>query len=63
MREEEEKGGDTTYSEEALAVNLFDLWLAGQETTVITFIMSFAYLLNHMDVGKLYKFKISEKFR
>ncbi|EGT35267.1 hypothetical protein CAEBREN_09495 [Caenorhabditis brenneri] len=50
--EKDKKDGvvDSTFTLDTLAIDLYDLWLAGQETTSTTLTWAFACLLNHPEV-------------
>ncbi|ULT87394.1 hypothetical protein L3Y34_006901 [Caenorhabditis briggsae] len=50
--EKDKKDGvkDSTFTLETLAIDLYDLWLAGQETTSTTLTWACACLLNHPEV-------------
>uniref|UniRef100_A0A1I7TXU3 Cytochrome P450 n=1 Tax=Caenorhabditis tropicalis TaxID=1561998 RepID=A0A1I7TXU3_9PELO len=52
--EKDKKEGvvDSTFTLETLAIDLYDLWLAGQETTSTTLTWACACLLNHPEVAK-----------
>lgn len=50
MKKDEREGIESTFTIENLAVDLYDLWLAGQETTSTTLTWACACLLNHPEV-------------
>ncbi|KAI6217045.1 Cytochrome P450-33C9 [Aphelenchoides fujianensis] len=52
MKRREERGETEIFHEDQLVVLLFDLWVAGQETTSNTIGWTFAYLLHHPEVQR-----------
>lgn len=50
MKKERESGAPTSFDDEMLIMALFDMWLAGQETTVATLGWAFSYLLLNPEV-------------
>lgn len=48
-------------SVDSLVINLFDLWIAGQETTVTTTVAGFAYLLNHTHVRLSFSYSLKQE--
>ncbi|KAF1753456.1 hypothetical protein GCK72_020013 [Caenorhabditis remanei] len=56
MKKDKEDGVNSTFNLESLSVDLYDLWLAGQETTSTTLTWACVCLLNHPKViGKMRK--------
>ncbi|KAF1753457.1 hypothetical protein GCK72_020014 [Caenorhabditis remanei] len=50
MEKDKREGIDSTFTHETLAIDLYDLWLAGQETTSTTLTWACACLLNNPEV-------------
>lgn len=52
MEKDKKDGIDSSFTLETLAIDLYDLWLAGQETTSTTLTWACACLLNHPEIVK-----------
>ncbi|EYC29116.1 hypothetical protein Y032_0006g2797 [Ancylostoma ceylanicum] len=50
-QEMKENPKDTYFTEEALVINLLDLWIAGQETTITTILSGLTNLINYPEVA------------
>ncbi|EFO95347.1 hypothetical protein CRE_09191 [Caenorhabditis remanei] len=56
MKKDKEDGVNSTFNLESLSIDLYDLWLAGQETTSTTLTWACVCFLNHPEVvGKMRK--------
>ncbi|CAP22562.1 Protein CBR-CYP-34A10 [Caenorhabditis briggsae] len=52
IQKDQRDGVKSTFDYETMAIDVFDLWQAGQETTSTTLTWAFACLLNHPEVAK-----------
>ncbi|EFO95258.1 CRE-CYP-34A5 protein [Caenorhabditis remanei] len=52
ISKDQKEGIDSTFTLDTLAIDLYDLWLAGQETTSTTLTWACVCLLNHPEVVK-----------
>ncbi|CCD61364.1 CYtochrome P450 family [Caenorhabditis elegans] len=60
MEKDKNEGIQSTFDLETLAVDLYDLWLAGQETTSTTLTWACACLLNYPEVVKEIRKELTE---
>ena len=49
----QENDSDSTFTEETLVADLWDLWQAGQETTTTTILSGFIHMLNNPEVRQM----------